>query len=662
MAHPCGGDVMPLPTPEIASKVPSARPPRDRSVAASGSMAEAGPSTATMAKAPFHHVAAAHHSDLSVFLSANSVQLLDGQSDGTFKTYAIPTTVFVPQPTLPDQSDAARYADQPHISFARLAAFSHSDRFLALTGDDKVLRVWKLERSVDKSITGFEFGKEIVIKLLPKRAAILHWLPPSDSTPTGSEELIVIDRFGDVRSFMVNEGDIRTLPSVSIEAQADNEDQMDSPDDPSMQILLGHVSMITSLAFVPSAKPTAPPAFIVTGDRDEHIRISRWGPTRQAYVIDRYLMGSKAFVGALAVVSDAEGTLRLVSSEGGRSLRVWTLPQRFDSSADAPSESACLSINELSSVLAPYVLARDREERKRESKALQAASKRSKAAKRKQGEGSASEPAETKPVAAQYAKDSKPVVVISDLIPFTDAEGKVWLLVVVEGATAFFHIPVSALLAPLSSADDQVRDVSNQVRVTRTPVPILHLTLNKHPETGGTSVIATFDTRCEFRPEEPTGNTDAEAAIFTLNASVDFERQDNSTLVNALLPATEPSANISEQVARALLDQSVVEHLALYPALTTWPKIEVPSSAEIIATRSSRKGRFNHPLDTSLIGVAEVDQTRPSNASSNPEGDDEQRRKLVKTMQGGKRERGRERNREAIRLAQEQALEPTSTQ
>lgn len=619
-------------------------------------MAEAGPSTATMASAPFHHVAAAHHSDLSVFLSANSIQLVDGQSDGSFATYAMPTTVFVPQPTLPDQSDAARYAEQPHISFARLASFSHSDQFLALTGDDKVLRVWKLGRSSTGKITGFEFGKETVIKLLPKRAAILHWMSPSDSTPAGSEELICIDRFGDVRSFMVNDNDVRTLPSASVhatgkQAQVNEQDQMDSPDDPSMQIILGHVSMITSLAFIPSAKRNAPPAYIITGDRDEHIRISRWGQNRLAYVIDRYLMGSEAFVGALAVVSDAEGKLRLVSSEGGRALRIWALPQPGAApSTDTLSDNACLSINEFSAALAPYVLARDREERKRESKALQASSKRNKAVKRKQaGDGKADDQPEPKPLAVQYAKDSKPVIVISDLIPFNHVQETPMLLVVVEGATAFFHVPLSALLAPLTS-DDKLRDISEQIRVTRTSVPILHLTLVQRQ---GTSVIATFDTRPEFRPQEPTDSDNVEAGVFTLNESGDFERQASPGLVAALL---KPTTSQSE-TPRAMMVESIVDHLSLYPALTTWPKIEVPSSAEIIATRSSRKGRFNHPLDTSLIGVAQVDQTKPSNASSNPEGDVEHRRKLVKTMQGGKRERGRERNREAIRLAQGQAQE-----
>ncbi|EST07297.1 WD40 repeat [Kalmanozyma brasiliensis GHG001] len=620
-------------------------------------MAEAGPSSAKMVSAPLHHVAVAHRSDTSVFLSANSIQLVDARPDGSFETYAMSTTVFVPQPTLPDQSDAARYADNPHISFARLASFSHSDRFLALTGDDKVLRVWKLERTADQRIEGFEFGKGIVIKLLPKRAAALHWMPPSDATPRGSEELICIDRFGDIRSFIINEHDVRTLPSAESKkngAEIDEQDQMDSPDDPSMQILLGHVSMITSLAFIPAANKSSPPRFIITGDRDEHIRISRWGPKRLAYVVDRYLQGSEAFVGALAVVSDADGKLRLVSSEGGRALRVWTLPQPGEPSpADTSSDDACISINELSSALAPYVLARDREERQRESKALQASSKRNKAAKRKQaGDGQADEKEEAEPSAAQYAQDSKPVVVISDLLPFSDAEGKQWLLVVVEGATAFFYVPVSALLVPLL-ADEKVRDISEQIRVTTAPVPILHLTLVQRSETDVASVITTFDTRSEFRPSSPTTDDTAEAGVFTLTSSGRFERQSNSALISALLPASSPSSN--SEPPRALLDPSIVEHLSLYPALTTWPKIEVPSSAEIIATRSSRKGRFNHPLDTSMIGVAQVEQSKPSNASSNPEGDVEQRSKLVKTMQGGKRERGRERNREAIRAAQEQA-------
>ncbi|KAI3480564.1 hypothetical protein L1887_57284 [Cichorium endivia] len=580
-------------------------------------MAEAGPSSAAMASAPLHHVAAAHQSELYAFLSANSVQLVDITSEAKPTTLAIPTTVFVPQPTLPDQSDAERYADQPHISFARLASFSHSDRFLALTGDDKVLRVWKLQRDADNR---FEFGKEIVIKLLPKRAAVLHWMPPTDNTPAGSEELIVIDRFGDVRSIMVNENDVRTLPSTSpdadakVDASADEQDQMDSPTDASMQILLGHVSMITSLAFIPAAKQGAPPAYIITGDRDEHIRISRWGHSAPRQ------LGRRPIAACLDVAAALGTSDRL----GGRHELRTRLPlhQRLGLGSRA------------------FRARRDREERKRESKALQASSKRNKAAKRKQDQrgtdGSASEAAEAKPLAAQYAKDSRPTVVISDLLPFINAEGTQWLLVVVEGATAFFHIPVSALLEPVPS-EDKKRDISSQIRVTRAAAPILNLALVQRAASAGVSVIATFDTRPEFRGEaEAADDASAEAAVFRLDAAGNFARESESPLIQALLPATEPSAGASDEAPRALLDASIVEHLGLYPALTTWPKIEVPSSAEIIATRSSRKGRFNHPLDTSLIGVAEVNETKPSTASSDPAADDAQRRKLVKTMQGAR--------------------------
>ena len=141
---------------------------------------------------------------------------------------------------------------------------------------------------------------------------------------------------------------------------------------------------------------------------------------------------------------------------------------------EGPASAIVLDRRDVAEVLAPYVLARDREERKRESKALQATSKRNKAAKRKQGagEGKASEEAESKPRAVHYSKDSKPVVVISDLIPFKDAQGQTQLLIVVEGATAFFHVPVSTLLAPLPS-DEKVRNISEQIHVTRAPTPFL---------------------------------------------------------------------------------------------------------------------------------------------------------------------------------------------
>lgn len=78
---------------------------------------------------------------------------------------------------------------------------------------------------------------------------------------------------------------------------------------------LGHVSMITDAILSPSQQ------HIITADRDEHIRVSRWGPKRAGWVIERFLLGSKSFVGSIAQVQEQT----LISSDGGKYLRTWNL-------------------------------------------------------------------------------------------------------------------------------------------------------------------------------------------------------------------------------------------------------------------------------------------------------------------------------------------------
>lgn len=82
-----------------------------------------------------------------------------------------------------------------------------------------------------------------------------------------------------------------------------------------MDLLLGHVSMLTALALGESEGRR----YILTADRDEHIRVSRFIP--QAHVIEGFCLGHEDFVGAMVIPA-----LRpeiLVSGGGDSELLVW---------------------------------------------------------------------------------------------------------------------------------------------------------------------------------------------------------------------------------------------------------------------------------------------------------------------------------------------------
>lgn len=89
-------------------------------------------------------------------------------------------------------------------------------------------------------------------------------------------------------------------------------------------LLLGHVSLLTDIAlgFDESALPQQRP-FIITADRDEHIRVSR-GKREMAHVIEAFCLGHEEFVNRILVpeASTNMGGL-LVSGGGDEELFVW---------------------------------------------------------------------------------------------------------------------------------------------------------------------------------------------------------------------------------------------------------------------------------------------------------------------------------------------------
>jgi tRNA (guanine-N(7)-)-methyltransferase subunit TRM82 len=81
------------------------------------------------------------------------------------------------------------------------------------------------------------------------------------------------------------------------------------------KLLLGHVSMLTDIALIERNGQN----YIITADRDEHIRISRGIP--QAHVIEGYCLGHKDFVSRLCL--PARKPNLLISGGGDDDICVW---------------------------------------------------------------------------------------------------------------------------------------------------------------------------------------------------------------------------------------------------------------------------------------------------------------------------------------------------
>lgn len=89
------------------------------------------------------------------------------------------------------------------------------------------------------------------------------------------------------------------------------------------QLLLGHVSLLTDLAYVRLNDEHSPSSrtreYIITSDRDEHIRVSRGIP--QAHIIEGYCLGHEEFVSAVCTLQ--RHPQLLVSGGGDDYLIVW---------------------------------------------------------------------------------------------------------------------------------------------------------------------------------------------------------------------------------------------------------------------------------------------------------------------------------------------------
>ncbi|KAL1899651.1 tRNA (guanine-N(7)-)-methyltransferase non-catalytic subunit trm82 [Ceratocystis pirilliformis] len=97
---------------------------------------------------------------------------------------------------------------------------------------------------------------------------------------------------------------------------------VDAPEAPMFEhsLVLGHVSMLTDIIVARGSSQNQPPReFIITADRDEHIRVSRAPP--HAYVIEGFCLAHKDFVSTLAI--DENRPEIMVSAGGDAEVFVW---------------------------------------------------------------------------------------------------------------------------------------------------------------------------------------------------------------------------------------------------------------------------------------------------------------------------------------------------
>ena len=85
------------------------------------------------------------------------------------------------------------------------------------------------------------------------------------------------------------------------------------------QLLLGHVSLLTDMAFANIESAHSAQHYILTSDRDEHIRVSRASP--QAHIIEGFCLGHTEFVSKLCVMPTYPHLL--VSGGGDDYLLMW---------------------------------------------------------------------------------------------------------------------------------------------------------------------------------------------------------------------------------------------------------------------------------------------------------------------------------------------------
>ena len=171
----------------------------------------------------------------------------------------------------------------------RCAAVDISNVHLAASGDDKVLKVWKIDGLLLLStryvgcIHTIDQLMNILHRELPKKPTRIQIL-------RDGQTILVSDKFGDIFSYPLHPipDPPHSVPDASSQSEPSRRDSLTSHENPSGgTLILGHTSVLTS--FVLSVDER----YIISADRDEHVRVS-WYP--QGWHVEMFCLGHEKCV------------------------------------------------------------------------------------------------------------------------------------------------------------------------------------------------------------------------------------------------------------------------------------------------------------------------------------------------------------------------------
>ncbi|KAF1836656.1 guanine-N(7)--methyltransferase subunit TRM82 [Decorospora gaudefroyi] len=217
-------------------------------------------------------------------------------------------------------------------NFSSLVLSNDGQYLVGVTGEDKTIRVFQIDRQ--------NHLRQLSERCMSRR--------PSSITLTSDDSTILCaDKFGDVyalpllpspdddkveqsetpaieqpeekewlpsaTALTVHSGRNRKTLEEQLKQKAKGPAKSKEPMRFKHDLLLGHVSMLTDIV----CTKVDGRSYIITADRDEHIRISRGQP--QAHIIEGFCFGHEAFISRLCLTPSG----RLVSGGGDEHLFVW---------------------------------------------------------------------------------------------------------------------------------------------------------------------------------------------------------------------------------------------------------------------------------------------------------------------------------------------------